>query len=177
MRPTFVTFAFSLLNDKFSTRNRFYGAQLGIDGEYRWRNWIFSGRGKIGLGTTHETADINGSTLFTSQMGMTTVIPNSGLLAQPTNVGRTKHSSFAAVPEVGLKIGYQFTEHLRVTVGYDFLYWSRVARPGQQIDTLVNTSQLLGQGGATVVPANPARIFRDTDYWAQGINLGLEFNF
>ena len=108
---------------------------------------------------------------------MTTVIPNSGLLAQPTNVGRTKHSSFAAVPEVGLKIGYQFTDHLRVTVGYDFLYWSRVARPGQQIDTLVNTSQLLRQGGAAVVPANPARIFHDTDYWAQGINLGLEFNF
>ena len=24
---------------------------------------------------------------------------------------------------------------------------------------------------------DPARIFHDTDYWAQGINLGLEFNF
>jgi hypothetical protein len=60
-----------------------------------------------------------------------------------------------------------------VTVGYNFLYWSRVARPGEQIDLDVNPDLLPPEeqfAGAT----RPRFEFRDTDFWAQGIRVGLE---
>ena len=55
-----------------------------------------------------------------------------------------------------MKLGFQFTRHTRLVVGYDFLYWSKVARAGEQIDRTVNS---------TLVPeltASPRRGIRPT---------------
>jgi hypothetical protein len=56
------------------------------------------------------------------------------------------------VPEVGVKVGYQVTPHLRAQVGYDFLYWSDVVRPGSQIDPLINTNLI-----PPATPGGPGR--------------------
>jgi Putative beta barrel porin-7 (BBP7) len=53
----------------------------------------------------------------------------------------------------GGAIGYNLTYNLRATVGYTFLYWNTVARPGDQIDTSLNLSQL--DSGGLVGPARP----------------------
>ncbi len=86
-------------------------------------------------------------------------------------------SRFAVVPELGLNLGYQFTPVIRGFVGYNFIYWSDVVRPGQQIDLNVNRTFQPGSAiprtGATV----PGFPFTGTDFWAQGLTVGLEFRF
>ncbi|HET7719587.1 MAG TPA: BBP7 family outer membrane beta-barrel protein, partial [Acidimicrobiales bacterium] len=63
--------------------------------------------------------------------------------------------------------------------GYTVLYWSSVVRPGDQVDLLVNASQIPSNLLPTglVGPARPAVLFRDTDFWAQGVNLSLEVRY
>jgi hypothetical protein len=87
---------------------------------------------------------------------------------------------FAIVPELGLKVGYQLTHQLRFYAGYDLLYISKVLRPGDQIDRGINVSQTVQStiaGNAAATGTRPAFAFADSDFWAQGINLGLEFRY
>ena len=57
----------------------------------------------------------------------------------------------------------------------------QVVRPGEQIDTNVNTRfrpPLPGFAAVTPTgPAVPAVLFRNTDYWAQGLNFGLQYRY
>jgi hypothetical protein len=50
-----------------------------------------------------------------------------------------------------------------------------VARPGDQIDVALNPLQLTP--GPFIGPERPAFEFRDSDFWAQGLNFGLEYTF
>jgi hypothetical protein len=79
------------------------------------------------------------------------------------------------MPELGIAVGYDITCRLRVTCGYTILYWSKVVRPGDQIDTQVNPSQF-PPGTLTGAPY-PQFTPRTTDFWAQGLNVGLELRF
>ena len=164
--------------DQFSTHNRFYGGQLGARAEYRRGNWFVNVLGKVALGGTHEVVRIQGATSITPAGGSTTVTPG-GLLAQPTNSGHFSRDEFAVVPEVGINVGYQVTRSLRAYIGYTFLYWSDVVRPGDQIDRALNTTQIPTIGGTSTLvgPARPTFVFKDTDFWAQGINFGVEFRY
>ncbi len=66
-------------------------------------------------------------------------------------------------------------------VGYSFLYVSSVARPGDQIDRVINpnTSPAIGSNfsGAVSSPPHPALNVQSSDFWAQGLNFGLEFRW
>jgi hypothetical protein len=167
-----------LVNDNFGTRNSFYGGQLGLDFEFRRACWSLNLTGKVALGSMHEVVNINGDTLF-SIPGMASVASTGGLLTQPTNIGHYDRDHFTVIPEIGIKLGYQLTPHARVFVGYSLLYASDVVRSGNQIDTVVNTTQLPSQlgPGTLVGPARPAFQFRPNEFWAQGVNLGLEFRY
>jgi hypothetical protein len=163
------------LTDSFRTNNQFYGGQLGTVIEWRMGRWSVDLRGKVALGATRESARISGSEVDTNLGTGQQVQFASGLLALPTNSGHFSRDAFTVVPEAGLNVGYQVTDHMRLFVGYTLLYWSRVARPGQQIDTTLNTTQL--SGGQLVGPARPAFAFHGTDFWAQGVNFGLELRY
>ena len=80
------------------------------------------------------------------------------------------------VPELGVRAGVQVTEHARVFVGYNFLYMSNVVRAGDQIDLRVNPNQL-APNNSLGGPALPAFTPKTTDFWAQGISLGLELRY
>jgi hypothetical protein len=41
---------------------------------------------------------------------------------------------------MSLDIGYRFTNLFRASFGYDFLFWSSVARPGDQVTSLGKTT-------------------------------------
>ncbi len=85
----------------------------------------------------------------------------------PSNIGTYHHAiQFAYVPQLELKLGYYLTSNLRLTVGYDLIYWSRVARPGEQISTSVNPNPT--SGGT----AGPLFTFHESDLWIQGVSLG-----
>jgi hypothetical protein len=58
------------------------------------------------------------------------------------------------------------------------MYWNNVVRPGSQINNNINLSQSQSLGtGSLSGPATPAPLFNRTDFWAQGLTLGLEFRF
>jgi hypothetical protein len=166
------------VNDGFATSNRFYGGQVGARGEVDFGRLFANFTGLVALGSSQEIVDITGSTRITTAAGAVTTA-NGGLLALPTNIGHYGHTRFGVVPTGSLNLGYRVTDHLRASVGYTFLYWSNVARPGDQIDRVVNPVALptsMGAGGASG-PARPSFLLRDTDFWAQGVSFGLEFRY
>jgi hypothetical protein len=166
------------LNDGFSTSNRFYGGQIGARGEVSRGRLFANFTGLVALGSSQEIVDITGSTRITTAAGAVTTA-NGGLLALPSNIGHYAHTRFGVVPSGTLNLGYQLTDHLRASVGYNFLYWSNVVRPGDQIDRAVNPTALPTNLGPGVVtgPARPSFQLRDTDFWAQGVSFGLEFRY
>jgi hypothetical protein len=164
--------------DQFKTRNNFYGAQIGARAEWQRGRWFVNVLGKVALGDTHQEVRINGTTVIT-EPGAAPNVLQGGLLALPTNIGSYNRDTFSVVPEIGINVGCQVTNHLRAFAGYNFLYWSNVVRPGDQIDFGVNPTQLPSARGPGMLvgPARPAFAFHDTDFWAHGINAGLEFRW
>jgi hypothetical protein len=170
-------------SDSFNTRNQFYGVNLGLRGSLQYDRLSVDVTGKVALGSTHEVVDIQGRS---AQAGDPAVgaIPGTypgGLFAQPSNIGRYSSNRFSVVPAVELKVGYQITPAIKAFVGYDYLYWNQVVRPGNQIDRNVNTSQssvFTGVPGGTFAgPAQPAAIINRSDFWAQGVTFGVEFRY
>jgi hypothetical protein len=171
--------------DSFATRNYFYGGQIGAQAEFQRGCCFLDIRGKLAVGVTHQVLDILGSTATT--VGGTTVVVPGGLLAVASNSGHFSRDEFGLVPEFGINLGCQVSSHLRATLGYSIVYMrDNVLRPGDQIDLTVNSNQVPAFGPSNVsfvnspVPAGeqrPALFFRQADFWAQGINAGLEITF
>jgi len=120
---------------------------------------------------------ISGTTVFTSPGGAP-VTQQGGLLALPTNIGTYSRDQFSVIPQIGFNVGRQLTNNFRVFVGYTFMYWSNVVRPGDQIDPVINPTQLpTAAGPGTLVgPARPAFAFHESSLWAQGVNVGMGFS-
>ncbi len=165
--------------DRFQVRNQFFGPQVGLRGE--WVRDILSLElvGKVAVGWSQQLAILQGESTAQVTAAEGRSVAPSGVLVQRSNSGRHFRNEFAVLPEIGVNVGVQLTPSLRAKVGYQFLYWNHVARPGTLIDRTVNrfnvaTDQNFGQG---IGPARPAFTFRDTDFWAHGITAGLEFEF
>ena len=166
------------VSDEFNARTRFYGGQVGVRGQYQYNRLWVNVQGKIALGSSDESVQIQGSTQTTYPNGTRTTIP-AGLLALATNSGHFDRQAFAVVPEVGVNFGFQLTKGLSAFLGYNFLYWSNVVRPGDQIDLALNENRIpsslnFGRPGGS---SRPAFSFKDSDFWAQGINVGLQFQY
>jgi hypothetical protein len=154
------------ISDRFSAENVFHGAELGISTKKRYCRWTVELLGKFALGNTRSTLDMRGSTIIST--GTTT---QSGLLAPPVNISHIEENNFTVIPELGITLGYDLTDRLRASLGYTFLYWSRVARPSDQIDMNVNV------GNVSTSPPAPMFRYVPGDYWVQGCTAGLEFRF
>ncbi|MCS6849747.1 MAG: BBP7 family outer membrane beta-barrel protein [Gemmataceae bacterium] len=163
--------------DNFATDNEFYGGQVGLAGEYRFNRWYLQLVGKIAFGVMQQEIDITGSQTLIAPNGTTLVSPGN-LLALPTNIGNHRRDVFAVVPEVNVNVGYQVTDHVRVMAGYSFLYLSNVVRPGDQIDRNIDVSWIPNFGVSQPPISNrPTVPFKESDFWAQGLNFGLELRW
>lgn len=163
-------------NDRFHTRNQFYGGQVGARCGYRCDKFFLEATGKVALGSTHEVVEIQGN----STWGGTGFFPSpgvypGGVYTQLSNIGRNSADYLTVVPQVGLKLGVNLTSCVSANVGYDFLYWSSVIRPGNQIDPNLNPTQFPGAGlnGALL----PAPFFNRSDFFAHGVSFGLTFAY
>jgi hypothetical protein len=167
--------------DRFAARNNFWGGQIGVQVESRWNSLLLQVQGKVALGGMHEEVNTSGL-LITNQFNHAGLqfFP-SGYLAQPTNNGFPSRTRWAVLPELNLRVGYQVTAWLGVQVGYTFLYASSLVRPGDQIDRGINSTQspaITGQPSTTALgPQRPAPMLNSTDFWAQGLTLGLSLQF
>jgi hypothetical protein len=164
-----------VLTDDFSTRNQFNGAELGVHWMGRRGYWSLDMLMRLGIGNTRQEVIIAGNTQTTQGANVTNA--SGGLLAQRTNSGTFTRNQFGMVPELGATLGYQVTQHLRLTAGYSFIYWSNVVRPGDQIDTTVNPNLLPPENPTQTAFLNPRFAFQDSDYWVQGLSLGGEYRW
>jgi hypothetical protein len=162
------------VQDEFDTKTQFDGGEIGLLFSMNRNRWSLELAPKIAFGTSFEKATVNGSTVATNANGVST-LSEGGLLAQATNIGNYSQNAFAVVPQFNLTLGYQLTARLEATFGYSFLYWSRVARAGDQIDFNVDDRNI-----ATVPPPggpDPKFSFNQTSFWAQGLNFGLGYRW
>jgi hypothetical protein len=161
--------------DDFSTSNAFYGGQLGFDAAWQRGAFFISTFTKVALGVTQQRSSIRG--------GTTALLPNGTsstaigeTLALSTNVGRITNDRFGVLPEVGVNAGVQLTNHLTLFGGYQFLQWNDVARPGDQINRNVNSNLIPTQDdGTRLGPQLPSAALHHTDFWAHGLNFGVQF--
>jgi hypothetical protein len=168
-----------VVTDFFETRNQFYGGQLGLSGEYDRGPFSLEVRGQIALGDTHQDLLIDGSQVFTDPNGTTHTF-RGGLFALSSNIGRYSLDKFGFVPELNLNFGYQVTDHIRAFVGYDVLYWSSVLRPGEQIDRNIDITLIPNFPVPGAVPTGtnqPSALRAATDFWAQGVTVGIEVRY
>jgi hypothetical protein len=102
-----------------------------------------------------------------------------GLLALRSNIGRHQLDELAFIPELGVNVGLEVTNHLKMYAGYSLLWVSGVARAGEQIDPVVNTTQfpLVSANDPLVGPARPEFKFNETGFWAQGLSFGVELKY
>lgn len=149
--------------DQFSTHNSFYGGQIGARVEYMWNRWDFSATGLLAIGGTHESVNVNGFTNVYPINGQ--VVPLVGGNYATSQIGHYAQDRFAVAPEMRLYVGYQFTPTIRANIGYDLLFLSSVARPGEQIDNTYD-----GQ-------THPLVPMKTSTFWTQGLNLNVQFNF
>ncbi|MFO0841970.1 MAG: BBP7 family outer membrane beta-barrel protein [Gemmataceae bacterium] len=161
--------------DQFRTTNDFHGGQLGLRAEWDAGPIFVRTTAKVALGSVHKVTTISGQLLtndFTN-LGPVQAFPG-GYFAQGTNIGRHGSDGFAVVPEVGVNVGWQPVDGVRLTAGYTFLYISNVARPGDQIDRAINPSQspaFFSQLGALTGPARPAFPGNESDFVVHGLSF------
>jgi hypothetical protein len=157
------------LGNKLTNESRFFGGQVGGRFTVTLAPVYFGITGKVALGTTEQTRDLAGS-LF--QLLATGLSPGTilGAVSAPQQlVERRTVREFAVANEVNVRAGFCLGSCVRIFGGYDFLYWSRVARAGDQFDRLPDGGQLLGSGR----PDRPVGI----DFYAHGFSVGAEVRY
>lgn len=162
------------VRDRFATDNDFHGGQLGLDIALRRNRWTLDVRPAIAMGVTHQRVCVEGSFVQSSPP----VNSVGGLLALNSNIGCRGNDEFSVVPQITTRVGYQVTERFKAFVGYDFLYWTNVVRPGDQIDTVLDTTRIPGgPGGNPINAIRPAPLINSSDFWAQGLSVGAEYRW
>jgi hypothetical protein len=188
--------------DRFQTRNEFFGADVGLQQEITSGKWSLGLTGRLAFGVMDETVNIFGGSSLTQQSAqmVTTTVTNrqgqiqsqqmanyiisshyaavGGVLALGDQIGKYHRDIFTVIPEGVLTLGYQITPAIAFTLGYDALYMPRVIRAGNLITGSVNqgllpTSPLYGAALSSPVP----NVFKESDFWVQGLNIGLRFRY
>jgi hypothetical protein len=160
------------LADHFVAENDFHGGELGVGAEFTHQLLTLELLAKVALGGIFQDVSVTGQTTVTDPPPSNAVdVREGGLLALPTNIGNRSNREFAVLPEFAANLKLDLTEQLTFTVGYTLILLNHVARSGEQIDTGLNLSQL-SLGGLSGAP-RPTPLLNDSDFWAQGINLGI----
>ena len=168
--------------DRFRAHNNFYGGQVGLTAEYLWNRFSLQVRGQIALGAMRGKLLIKGQ-LVTNDFdnnGAAEKFP-AGYLALSTNEGHHHRTRFSVIPQVNADIGYDLANWTSIHIGYTFLYATEVMWASNQIDRQINPSQspaISGNPSTTVVGVSrPKALFKTKSFWAQGLNVGLQFQF
>ena len=173
--------SFGPIYDQFDGHNRFNGGQLGLHADIAGQFLFCELTAKCALGQSFEVVKVDGATtVYTPVLGGLSMQHSpGGVFALPTNIGRTTHSAFAVVPEGICKFGIKLGDSGRFFVGYNFLYLSDAVRPGDQVDRTLNPTQIaaLNPGGSLVGIDRPRGLFNRSDFWVQGLMLGLETRY
>jgi Putative beta barrel porin-7 (BBP7) len=163
------------IQDTFACFNTFYGAQAGAMFRYRMEGITFDLTSKVAAGNNYEIVNIGGITSVTNQATGLVTSANQGFFAQSSNIGNFHQNVFAVIPEIDLKLHVDLTPNIKVTLGYGFLWLSRLARPADQLDRNINIQPV---GGPITHPTAPVRTsISDGSFWSNSLSIGLELVF
>jgi hypothetical protein len=162
--------------DSFSTRNRFYGPQVG--GNWHWDRGRFGIdlSLKLAVGAMTQDTTINGGSTAMLASGARIDRPG-GLLALSSNIGDYSRVRLAAMQDAAVNVSYRLTDNMQLRLGYEFVRASSVLRPGQQIDLGVNPMLLPFNPGPASGPIRPWYRPDGEIFWMHGVNLGLAVQF
>lgn len=146
--------------DSFRTLNQFHGGQIGLGGTHRiFDRLTLTTKATVALGENISDVTISGRTI--SPLGNS----ETGLMTGSGNIGNTRERMFSVIPEGTVKLGWDFTDRIRLNAGYSILYWNQVRRAADQIDTTI------------LAPGRPRFPDDSTDYWIQGWTVGLDMRY
>jgi hypothetical protein len=154
--------------DNYRVGNAFYGAQLGLRGEWTMGRASLQGRGSVALGVDTQRVRTFGERVYADpQQRIETA---RGLFVQPSNTGTFHRTQFDWAGDVGVNAGWQLTERVRLQVGYSFFWWADPLRAGDLVDRVVN--QTPGS-----LPNRPSIPWQGDLLWAHGVNLGIDLRW
>ena len=159
------------LIDQFNTLNEFHGGEIGLVTELERDCWKLELMTKLCLGNTRSSVTVRGETIQNVPDEEPTTF-QGGFLAQGTNMGDYEENSFSVIPEFNITLTRQLWCGWKAMFGYTFLFWTDVARPGDQIDRELNDSQF--PPGDLVGEPRPTFQYTSSDMWVQGFNLGFQ---
>ncbi len=163
------------VRDSFQADNQFDGVDFGVVMRMsQTERMSLDLLAKAAFGRTESVVQIDGRTITRPPGGTRTGV-EGGLLAQGTNIGRFRDSSFGTFFEVGATLKYRISQNVKATLGYTLLSWQDIARVSDQLDSAVNTSQF--NGGVLDGDPRPRFRFSDSDLTAHGLRGGIEILF
>jgi hypothetical protein len=167
--------AFGYGAEDFTTHNEFAGPQLGTTLGMEWGRWSLEYTCKLAAGVTEQVRTISGGPLLSASVQSPLLVPGP-LQAEPSNVGRERAPRGTLVPEISLRSKVAVTSWCSLTISYSLLYWNKILCPGDQMSPLVNVGQVPFQAP---VPGSldPKPLFNHTDYFAQGLDIGVEVRY
>jgi len=168
-----------VIEDRFRTDNNFYGGQFGLKADMTMGSFYLSASTFLGVGMQQHLINVSGYTRLFDGNGVMIDQAQGGLFAQRPILGHFVQSSFAVLPTIDLRLGYQLTQNLSASLGYNFLFLSTADRPGNQIDREIIPQQSPAIAGfnSNFNTAPPQLLQRGSEFWAQGLELALTFQF
>ncbi len=166
--------------DTFDAKNTFHGGVVGLQGEYTLGRLSLSMLSKLGVGNMNQRVQIGGN----SSAGDPEVFFAGGLLTKPVvgpngNIGTYRDDILSIIPEVEVKLLYEVTRGLELSLGYSFAYWTNVAMAGDQIDTTTYNGYVWPQVDRNeILSPNTGNSpnftgIHDAGFWAQGLTFGV----
>jgi hypothetical protein len=172
----------TILTASQSTRNQFFGFQVGVSFDADWGSFFWNGFAKVGVGATRQETHSFESAFSTAGPIPAAIYPPDD---NPLDFKESR-TRLSWVPNVGTSVGYNFTNNLRGFIGYEVMMWSRVVRPvgsntlsnnGSGTVTLANTGGANNGTGTSMPLGGPAQSFTEGQFWVHGLNFGLEYRF
>ena len=152
------------LRDQFRTVNQFNGATLGLSRILYSPRWSLGSMFKLGMGDLQRDVTISGFQKVGNAQPTT-----NGLLARSPANGVYSTNTFAFSPEVNVTLGYRLTRNIEATLGYNYLGLPKVARAGQQIDTVSDLD--------SANPTRPRFILQESNFSLHSLNYGLQYRY
>jgi hypothetical protein len=172
--------------DHFQTRNQFYGGEAGAQAEFQGGAFTVQLAGDVALGPNHQRVTISGKTSAQTPGGPVRSVPTGLFAVDGTNISRPVTNWFAISPEASVRVGYHVTPGVFAFVGYNVLYLNNVVRPGSQLNPDINPAFLpvsINFGAKPTFPPTqqalfqPALLTQRDEFWAQGLQFGVEFKY
>ena len=157
-------------SDSIRCRNDFYGGQVGLVTESIFGQFYLQARVKLAAGAMRQTVDIVSYT-YSPTVNLGGTIFNTG------DVGTKTRNQVSFIPELNLKMGWQFCHWCRAYVGYDGMFVTNVVRPANQLapasTVQVNVANTSNQAN---INQNSFR-FSDSNLTINGISFGVELRW